>query len=285
MLGHGHSIHFRDRTRRRLLVVAALVAVCAAVMVHSESGTSASPVPAVATGEYSEFRHNEGQHARLPCLLCHRRSEGITRPMWPGHAPCAGCHAQQFANTSGPICTICHTDVATGATKAFPRLHDFGAKFDHARHTQGGARPRAGCMACHRIDRRGKGLSIPSQVGAHAVCFTCHSPKAQSAGRDISSCGTCHLLGATPRFANSAGTYAVNFSHSVHGRAGLACAECHTVRAGAGRGQQVSRPSAVQHRSIGRSLSCGRCHDGKRAFGGDDFTVCSRCHQGKTWRF
>jgi hypothetical protein len=27
------------------------------------------------------------------------------------------------------------------------------------------------------------------------------------------------------------------------------------------------------------------CHDGKRAFGGDDFTVCKRCHQGTAWRF
>jgi hypothetical protein len=27
------------------------------------------------------------------------------------------------------------------------------------------------------------------------------------------------------------------------------------------------------------------CHNGKRAFGGDDFTVCTRCHKGATWRF
>jgi hypothetical protein len=27
------------------------------------------------------------------------------------------------------------------------------------------------------------------------------------------------------------------------------------------------------------------CHDGKRAFGGDDFTVCKRCHKGAGWRF
>jgi hypothetical protein len=27
------------------------------------------------------------------------------------------------------------------------------------------------------------------------------------------------------------------------------------------------------------------CHDGKRAFGGDDFTVCKRCHTGATWHF
>jgi hypothetical protein len=27
------------------------------------------------------------------------------------------------------------------------------------------------------------------------------------------------------------------------------------------------------------------CHDGKRAFGGDDFSVCARCHTGDRWRF
>jgi hypothetical protein len=27
------------------------------------------------------------------------------------------------------------------------------------------------------------------------------------------------------------------------------------------------------------------CHNGKRAFGGDDFTSCKRCHTGPAWRF
>jgi hypothetical protein len=27
------------------------------------------------------------------------------------------------------------------------------------------------------------------------------------------------------------------------------------------------------------------CHNGKRAFGGDDFTVCVRCHKGNNWHF
>jgi hypothetical protein len=27
------------------------------------------------------------------------------------------------------------------------------------------------------------------------------------------------------------------------------------------------------------------CHDGKRAFGGDDFSACKRCHTGTRWRF
>jgi hypothetical protein len=27
------------------------------------------------------------------------------------------------------------------------------------------------------------------------------------------------------------------------------------------------------------------CHNGKRAFGGDDFSACKRCHTGAAWRF
>jgi hypothetical protein len=27
------------------------------------------------------------------------------------------------------------------------------------------------------------------------------------------------------------------------------------------------------------------CHNGKRAFGGDDFSACKRCHSRETWHF
>jgi hypothetical protein len=27
------------------------------------------------------------------------------------------------------------------------------------------------------------------------------------------------------------------------------------------------------------------CHNGKRAFGDNDFSVCTRCHKGSTWHF
>lgn len=275
----------RIEARRRLFAAGSALAIVVAALVHYESATHGSPPLALPAGAYSEFGHTIPQHARLPCLLCHQRSGPSPAPPWPGHAPCAGCHAQQFAAKSGPICMICHSDAASGAMRTFPRLRSFGATFDHARHQRGGSSPRGGCVACHRSDRRGKGYSVPSRLAAHGICYSCHAPKAQSEGRDISSCGTCHQLGSPPGAIRGAGAYAVNFAHNVHARAGVKCAECHAVRSGAGRGGQVSRPVALQHRSAGRQVSCGRCHDGKRAFGGDDFTVCSRCHRGETWRF
>src|SRR6185436_12845820 len=62
--------------------------------------------------DYSKFMHNSANHARLPCLLCHRRDSNAAVPRRPGasqHLPCAGCHAQQFAGSDSPLCTICHT--------------------------------------------------------------------------------------------------------------------------------------------------------------------------------
>src|ERR1041384_6104753 len=95
---------------------------------------------------YSQFKHDNKNHARLPCLLCHRRENNSAQPTLPGkasHAPCTGCHAQQFANPASEICTICHTDAQSGKVKAFPPLRSFDARFDHAKHRD------ASCATCH----------------------------------------------------------------------------------------------------------------------------------------
>ncbi|HEX6649600.1 MAG TPA: cytochrome c3 family protein, partial [Pyrinomonadaceae bacterium] len=115
--------------------------------------------------DYSQFKHDNSNHARLPCLLCHRRTDNSPQPTLPGkaaHAPCTGCHAQQFSNPTSEICTICHTDVQSGKIKAFPPLRSFDARFDHAKHVSVGA----DCVTCHRRNRGGVGLSIPSRVNA-----------------------------------------------------------------------------------------------------------------------
>src|ERR1044072_6718720 len=144
--------------------------------------------------DYSKFAHNSQNHSRLPCLLCHRRESNAAVPKRPGasgHLPCAGCHAQQFSNADSPICTICHTDVKSGGLKPFPRLRSFRMKFDHARHLNMGS---VSCATCHRSSRGGVAMSIPSSFNAHTTCYRCHTPRAHSGGKDISSCGTCHQL-------------------------------------------------------------------------------------------
>lgn len=231
--------------------------------------------------DFSKFKHDNPNHSRLPCLLCHRRETNEPRPVRPGaadHAPCAGCHAKEFANSGHQICTICHTDAQAGTVKPFPRLSSFGTRFDHARHQSVGG---FNCASCHRPLRGGVALSIPSGFNAHTNCFACHSPRAQSNGRDISSCGTCHQLGRTAGASTSARAFRVGFSHAKHDRSeGLSCNECHRVQTG-----RVSSPQPLHHHAGPRALSCMSCHNGKRAFGGDDFSVCKRCHTGTRWQF
>ena len=239
----------------------------------------------LAQTNYSQFKHDNKDHARLPCLLCHRRENNSPQPTLPGkasHAPCAGCHTQQFANPASEICSICHTNAQSGKVKSFPPLRSFGVRFDHARHEALGA----ACASCHRRNRGGVGLSIPARLNAHVTCFGCHTPNAKANGRNISSCSTCHQLGRFVRTSEQAAAYRVGFSHASHDASEkLACADCHNLRAGLPRGRQVSSPLALNHHAPARASSCATCHNGQRTFGGDDFAACKRCHKGSQWRF
>ena len=232
--------------------------------------------------DYSNFQHASSYHKRLPCALCHRRDTNATQPAMPGgkdHLPCAGCHVKQFADRSNAICTNCHTEPSTGALKSFPRLSSFNMKFDHARH--GGVT----CSSCHRPARAGVALTIPAGFNAHATCFQCHGPQAKSGDRDISSCGVCHELGRYERSSQTARAFRVGFSHAQHNRdERLSCNDCHRVRGGL-QTNEVAAPQPLNHHAARGSFSCMSCHNGKRAFGGDDFSVCNRCHKGSAWHF
>ncbi|MEO8436444.1 MAG: cytochrome c3 family protein [Pyrinomonadaceae bacterium] len=240
-------------------------------------------LPDPQSADFSKFKHANPNHTRLPCLLCHKRETNAARPATPGgngHLPCAGCHTQQFASSSGPICTICHTDAQSGKLKPFPRLSSFNMRFDHARHRN------VGCATCHKPARAGVALSIPAGFSAHTTCFGCHAPSAKSGEQNISSCGVCHQPGRFVRTRETAAAFRVGFSHAKHDRSeGLSCNECHRVRAGVARGLQVSAPQPLNHHASAGALSCMSCHNGKRAFGGDDFAACKRCHTGNTWHF
>jgi c(7)-type cytochrome triheme protein len=243
----------------------------------------AHAAPQQTATDYSQFKHDNRNHARLPCLLCHRRENNSPQPTLPGkaaHAPCTGCHAQQFSNAGSEICTICHTDAQSGKVKAFPPLRSFDARFDHAKHSG------AACATCHRRNRGGVGLTIPSRLNAHVTCFSCHTPGAEANGRNISSCSTCHQLGRLVRTSEQAPAYRVGFSHASHDASEkLNCGACHQVRAGLARGRQVSAPVPLNHHASPRAFSCASCHNGQRTFGGDDFSACKRCHTGSQWRF
>jgi c(7)-type cytochrome triheme protein len=228
--------------------------------------------------DFSKFQHTSAYHKRLPCALCHRREGNATQPSIPGgkdHLPCAGCHQKQFADSSNPICTNCHVNPPAKDLKAFPRLTSFNMKFDHGRHEG------VNCASCHRPSRRGVALTIPVGFSAHATCFQCHGPQAKSGERDISSCGVCHELGRYIRPTTMARAFKVGFSHEQHNRdESLSCKACHRSR-----GNEMTAPQALNHHASAGSFSCVSCHNGKRAFGDNDFSVCTRCHKGSTWHF
>lgn len=299
LLGFSYGLRSLCRYYLPAVLIAAGSGLMLAMLFHSSATASISKPPVslanVALNEvplqesgadFSKFRHDNPNHARMPCLLCHRRETNSPRPAMPGsndHLPCASCHAQQFANSSGPICTICHTDAQTGKVKSFPRLNSFKMKFDHARHTRMGG---VGCVTCHRPARAGVAMTIPAGLNAHVTCYQCHGPGSKSGDKPISSCGVCHEPGRHIRTRETAPAFRLGFSHAKHDKSeGLTCNECHRIRAGVARQIQVSSPRALNHHASPGAFSCMSCHNGKRAFGGDDFSVCTRCHTKATWHF
>ncbi len=255
-----------------------------------EAGSSAQGAQAQNQGgtDFSKFSHTSQRHASLACASCHERAaDNSAQPRLPGHKSCTGCHLPQFVTVNVPMCAICHTSVEgrNPPVKEFPPLRSFNARFDHAQHNEGGARPERGCASCHAPMRRGLALTIPAGASAHENCYQCHTPGARGPGGDISSCGACHRLGRYARTPETAAAYRVNFGHAAHTSKGLACAECHTVRAGQPQRRQVTSPSPLMHHASAGARSCMTCHDNRRAFGGDDFKDCTRCHKGDAWHF
>ena len=228
--------------------------------------------------DFSRFDHRSAQHARMPCLLCHHREVGLTRPKMPGHTPCSACHVQQFADNQSPMCSICHTSTSV---KPFPALRSFNVVFDHGRHVR-----QTSCASCHKPSRAGAALSVPSGAAAHASCFQCHGPRTEIGGRNIGSCNTCHEPGRPVRGSEWSKAYSVNFSHREHLNGGKTnCASCHAVLAGSARGRQVTAPLVSMHFAPAGRASCASCHNNKRAFGPPDFADCKRCHEGRTFKF
>ena len=265
--------------RTFIYLVAALAVALLTMLVLGGTRSSAQQMQVPESGDYNKFSHSSAYHARLPCALCHKREGNAASPEWPGksnHSPCAGCHQKQFAANSGPICTICHSDSGSAALKRFPRLQSFKAKFDHSAHSRS-----LSCSGCHRPMRGGVALTIPNGANAHANCFRCHTPDAKSGERDIAGCVVCHEAGRPSRASQSARAFRVGFSHAQHNAGeGLACKQCHRITA-----TRVTSPQPLNHHASARTLSCMSCHNGKRAFGGDDFGSCKRCHKGNTWHF
>jgi hypothetical protein len=243
--------------------------------------------------DYSKFLHSSQKHASLGCTTCHdRASDNSIMPRFPGHKACTSCHLGQFTTPAIPMCTICHSNTSSSnrPLKSFPADFNepFNVKFDHAQHLTPSARPKNGCAGCHATPvSRGLGLSIPANLNAHTLCYSCHTPGSKTAaGREMASCGVCHEQKRYTRTPTNARAFRYAFSHAEHGpRQRLACNDCHQVTAGVPQTRQVSSPGTAEHFSSGRGMNCVTCHNGRRSFGGDlAFKDCRRCHSGATFR-
>lgn len=241
---------------------------------------SASPAQPATTAaqpqDKSRFTH--ASHTQLKCDNCHVRKADALTPVLPGHRACVSCHVKDFVSTGFGICVNCHKgiDAVRPALVDFPERESYGVAFSHVNHaTYIGGERRADCSVCHGV--AGARATLPG----HRECYTCHkAPEEFKTGEKVieGSCGLCHTNdGSFKKFVNGGPAYRYRFNHDSHVRSGARCIECHNVL---GEGaDQVSQPRLAQHRGVGFSKSCGACHNGRRAFGGEvEDNSCVKCH-------
>lgn len=280
MSSHGKT------TLRLVLLVCALGVFVASCMKQQERATptitsaeTPEPVPVRASDKtFKAFSHTVKEHQQFDCTSCHHRQGKSLKMDYAGHEACIGCHLNQFTDKDQTMCTICHENMqATPPTmKAFPAtfVEGFNMRFDHAVHDRGDARPSQGCLACH--DLAGPGRHIPVGFQAHNDCFSCHTAETK-----IGSCSVCHTIAPYSRTPQSRYIFKAVFTHAAH--SGQGCDECHNVRQGP-QGRQVTNIEAQEHPPKAGPYSCMMCHNGQRAFNGNDLinmTTCTRCHKGQ----
>ena len=279
---------------RRGIQIAKLVLCFAAVFLFALSCTqqprtevtltasdTPDPVPERASSkDFQAFSHQIPEHKQFACDTCHRREGNAIKSEFGGHESCIGCHLNQFIDKEDKtraMCAVCHTDVNSNQppVKAFPTkfVEGFNMHFDHAVHDSGEARPREGCVHCHTAS--GAGYTISIGIEAHNDCYGCHTAESK-----IGSCSLCHQLAPYTRTAQSNYRFPAIFTHGDHRSVG--CAECHHVVAGVPNSRQVTNIAILEHRTAPGN-NCLQCHNGRRAFTGNnptDIRSCARCHGG-----
>lgn len=254
-----------------MLLAAIFVAACSSDIQEkpkTESAFKPLPEDLAATDtmddvDFSKFNH-DGRHGSVPCLMCHVRDEGQTRPKFSSHATCTGCHTKQFEDDTHPICSTCHTGPQTAELKTFPQMTSFRANFNHTAHFKEGS-----CSTCH--SQSGSRMTVPHGANAHSTCFQCHTEDKIVGERNIGSCATCHEAGPANRITVPVSDAHVSFSHTKH--TALNCTNCHSP---VGGGNKMSVITVAMHSKVANS--CSTCHNDKRAFGANDFSDCRKCH-------
>jgi len=225
----------------------------------------------------TKFDH--AKHNQLKCDQCHARKADAVKPVVPGHQACISCHIKEFTSTQFAICANCHQGITAvqPPVLAFPERQTFGVEFSHKTHAAYvSGEKRADCSSCHAVN--GARTTFPG----HRECYVCHkAPDQVKAGEKVggASCGECHTTSGDKKPPSATSKqYNYRFTHQVHWqREGISCSECHKVLPGESAAQ-VSVPQLTAHRGAAFG-SCGACHNGRRAFGGELVNnACIRCH-------
>jgi len=227
-----------------------------------------------------KFNHTSPKHSQLKCEQCHWRKADTIKPRVPGHSACISCHVKEFTSTQFGICSNCHDGISATRplAKSFPERQTFGMEFKHQTHAvvDASGKKRADCSSCHNAS--GTRATFPG----HKECYVCHKAPDQVRPGERSpdgNCGVCHTTTGNRKPLSAGGpAYKYRFSHQTHlAKLGNRCDECHKVL---GEGAvEVSQPKLSEHRGAGFANSCGSCHNGKRAFGGEiEHDQCARCH-------
>ncbi len=127
------------------------------------------------------------------------------------------------------------------------------------------------CFKCHRYetfasDEKGK-FSHPKHIGFGVHCNQCHTMKPHNEiTLNKDTCNSCHKM-TTIAFSNTA--LPVTFSHQNHTKK-FSCGECHP-----GVFEMKRGSSHITMDEMYGGKSCGKCHNGKKAFSSKD---CAKCH-------
>jgi Cytochrome c3 len=218
----------------------------------------------------ARFGHGVPAHAGMDCMGCHA---GV--PGKDDHAPCDGCHKQEFQQTPGRFCSVCHEKVVIGGKSPVvypPAAADraLAAKFSHQLHADMGKMEEkvghhVACRDCHKSVEADRDMAHPR----HAECEGCH----QRFSPRMSMCAGCHV-DQEERRTRRLIVGDLRFKHSVHETdatgAAIPCASCHTnVR-------QAARTGGVDPPPIG---ACVACHgDRARTPGRVRMNQCEACH-------
>ncbi|HNB69600.1 MAG TPA: cytochrome c3 family protein [Acidobacteriota bacterium] len=230
------------------------------------------------------------------CTICHQNLDTIDAPLvsFPARKSYNTFfdvqQHQNHVNYSFPdkpnekvACAFCHPSQDKGVKVGFPGYPE--RKFDGALVT---------------LVKNGVGVAFP----AHPECYACHTEQGgkvtpgahtvQPGALGPGNCAACHPTLIDPK-ANppqplppgaqllltkiSSPAYRYKFSHRDHEVKGMKCIECHNINSSYNT-SEVPQPKAKAHlakKSVA-GQGCFSCHNGKRAFGDEDFNSCERCH-------